>query len=335
MPATFPDAPSSEEELRELIEDEVEENLQLDYKAAGALQATDDKKREVTIDVSAMANAAGGQIIYGIREDAERRHLAGELDPIDRREFSKERLEHVIANIRPRIEELEIIPLPLSSGEFDVAYVVNIPKSTTAHQAQDQRYYKRFNFESVPMDDHEVRDVMGRADDPKIKVRFKFNQEVIEKSQLPGPMATTGSSNREKAYYLEVSAYNSGSVVANHVVVALQLPAEILHEKELAEGEETEREVTRWLKNTYRDVVDAEVTVSGAIPKYGPSRYDPMLPNLGRRLERLRLSTGFPGLLTPPPGPEISWTAHADEAAPREGSCRLTMERFTSDLGLE
>jgi hypothetical protein len=31
-----------------------------------------------------------------------------------------------------------------------------------AHQARDYRYYKRHNFNALPMEDYEVRDVMNR-----------------------------------------------------------------------------------------------------------------------------------------------------------------------------
>jgi hypothetical protein len=35
--------------------------------------------------------------------------------------------------------------------------------SRAPHQANDYRYYKRFNFESTPMEDYEVRDLMRRS----------------------------------------------------------------------------------------------------------------------------------------------------------------------------
>jgi predicted HTH transcriptional regulator len=55
-------------ELERHIKDGVEENLNLDYKAADALGTSDGKKKEITKDVSAFANSAGGIIIYGIKE---------------------------------------------------------------------------------------------------------------------------------------------------------------------------------------------------------------------------------------------------------------------------
>ena len=56
------------------------------------------------------------------------------------------------------------IDLP-SKGADKVAYVVQIAPATSRapHQANDYRYYKRLNFESTPMEDYEVRDLMRRS----------------------------------------------------------------------------------------------------------------------------------------------------------------------------
>ena len=62
---------------REYIKAEVEEGLTLEYKAAAALEKSDRKKLEVSKDVSAMANSAGGRLMYGVKEYDEdrKRHL--------------------------------------------------------------------------------------------------------------------------------------------------------------------------------------------------------------------------------------------------------------------
>ena len=161
-------------ELQRHIDDGVEESLTLDYKHAGALERTDPKKEEITKDVSAMANSAGGLIIYGIKEHSakSKKHLPQKIVPIDRTQFSREWLEQIINSIQPRIIGIKIHPIQLSTDPNHVAYVVEIPQSTKAHQARDFRYYRRFNFESVPMTDYEVRDVMNRATLPDIDVEF-------------------------------------------------------------------------------------------------------------------------------------------------------------------
>lgn len=154
------------------IDAQVEESLRLDYKAAGALSTDDSKKKEITKDVSAMANSDGGILIYGVSEDPAQKYLPGKIDPIDRIEFSKERLEQVINGIRPFIKDILIHPVPLDTGPNDVLYVVEIPRSTTAHQAADYRYYTRYNFESRPMEDYRIREVMNRATTPEADIAF-------------------------------------------------------------------------------------------------------------------------------------------------------------------
>lgn len=128
--------------LERYITEGIEESLTLDYKAAASLDKSDKKKIEITKDVSAMANSAGGIIIYGIAEfqDKACEHLPEKLDPVDRTAFSKEWLEHIIGNIQPRIDGVIIHPVPISSATNDVVYVVEIPQSHTAHQAKDHRY---------------------------------------------------------------------------------------------------------------------------------------------------------------------------------------------------
>jgi hypothetical protein len=165
-------------ELQRHIDDGVEENLNLDYKAGDALGTSDGKKKEITKDVSAMANSAGGIIIYGIKEfdEEDKKHLPEKFTPIDRTQFSKEWLEQVINTIQPRITGIIIHPVDLNTDPKHVAYVVEVPQSTDAHQARDKRYYKRFNFLSEPMEDYEIRDVMNRLTLPDVNVEFSYEE---------------------------------------------------------------------------------------------------------------------------------------------------------------
>jgi hypothetical protein len=172
MPTTWNQA-----ELQRHINDGVEESLNLDYKAAGSLGTNNDKKTEITKDVSAIANSAGGVIIYGIKEydQTDKKHLPEKLTPIDRTQFSKEWLEQIINSIQPRITGIVIHPVDLNTGTNDVAYVVEIPQSTTAHQARDKRYYKRFNSLCEAMEHYEIQDVMNRATLPDVDVEFSYD----------------------------------------------------------------------------------------------------------------------------------------------------------------
>jgi hypothetical protein len=164
----------------------LEENTILEYKAAAALDTTTGKKKEIAKDVSAMANAAGGTILYGVKEfdQPDKRHLPERFDPVERTQFSREWLEQVItSNIRPKVEGLIITPVDINTGSNHVVYVVEVPKSTTAHQVtadNDNRYYKRVNVTVHSMEDHEIRDVMNRSVVPNAEVEFSFTRTKIE-----------------------------------------------------------------------------------------------------------------------------------------------------------
>src|SRR5450631_1691194 len=101
------------EKIQRLIDDKIEEGAQLDYKATGAFEHTYSKKAEITKDVSAFANSAGGTIIYGLKEFNEdaRKHLPEKIDPIDGRDFSREWLDQNIGQISSRIENVIISPV--------------------------------------------------------------------------------------------------------------------------------------------------------------------------------------------------------------------------------
>jgi predicted HTH transcriptional regulator len=113
-----------EARLLAYIADGIEESQTLEYKGADSLGRPNSLKDEITKDVSAMANAAGGVLIYGMSEyrEPDKKHLPEKLDAINRQEFSREWLEQVIGNIHPRISEVIISPVTLSSGPNHVAY---------------------------------------------------------------------------------------------------------------------------------------------------------------------------------------------------------------------
>lgn len=304
--------------VQQYITDGIEESLTLEYKAAGALGRSREKKKEVGKDVSAMANSAGGTIIYGVAEYQvpSKKHLPEKIDPVDRTEFSREWLEQVINNIRPRIDGLVITPIPVEPNPtVDTVYVVEIPQSTTAHQASDQRYYKRYNFQSIPMEDHEIRDVMARQKHPKIDLSFQI--EVSTQNYTSGGIGGEVTTSTE--YNLKITARNVGQVYARYVNVFIQVPYAISYQDRINSKEPIEEGDELYYQyykdNTRRDVVDVEVGVY-PIKKYGPSWFDPVLPGLSRAWS-IRITDGFPGKKTE--GLSVKWFVYADNAPPNAG----------------
>jgi Putative DNA-binding domain len=199
-----------EEDLLRMISEGEQKSIGLDYKACDSLQNTDGKKTEISKDVSAFSNSAGGVIIYGMKEID---HVATELDAgFDPGLITKEWLEDVIqGRIHPRIQGLHINPIQLTTRSHGkVAYAVTIPQSNTAHQAHDKRYYKRFNFKSEPMEDHEIRDVMSRLKFPLLAPTF--SARFIDRKQ------------QVHEYRLDVQIENNGPIAAHTWKIVLWIP---------------------------------------------------------------------------------------------------------------
>jgi predicted HTH transcriptional regulator len=173
----------NESDLENLIINQIEESIHLDYKASGSLAKSDGKKDEISRDVSSFANSNGGIIIYGIAEfnEKEKSHLPEKINAVDRTQFPKEWLENIInGRISPKIDGIIIQSISIQESSNSVVYIVRIPKSTTAHQASDFRYYKRSNFGKNPMHDYEVKDVMNRNKSPKIEIILEVEKYKYE-----------------------------------------------------------------------------------------------------------------------------------------------------------
>lgn len=159
----------SQIDLEEIIANKLEESINVDFKSSGSFAFNDKTKADIAKDVSAFANSDGGIILYGINE---KDHVADSLSYIDGSLFTKEWLEQVIAsNIQRKIEGLQIYPVRFDGDMKKTIYVVKIPASSNApHMARDKKYYKRYNFESVPMEEYEVRNIYLRRQNSKLEI---------------------------------------------------------------------------------------------------------------------------------------------------------------------
>jgi hypothetical protein len=199
-------------DLQRLIDDEIQESLTLDYKASPSLAKDSRSRDELCKDVSAFANSAGGQIIYGIEEkDRKPTKIDAGSD------LTREWIEQVIdSNVQPRIEGLVITPIPVGKSH---AYVIAIPQASgrAPHQAPDKKYYKRQNFQSVAMEDYEIRDTLRRATTPELHVGLAFAMgstayiEFPHQSELSNPIT------------LVVTVTNRSSQPAFHALVQVAI----------------------------------------------------------------------------------------------------------------
>lgn len=166
-------------DIQDLIDNEVEESVHLEFKSAGALGKWDSKKAEMTKDVAAFANADGGIIVYGL---SEQNHKAYALSFIDGNVFTKEWIEQVLnSGIQQKIKGLRIYPIRKDGNVEQSIYVVKIPKSyDTPHMSKDKKFYRRYNFEAVPMEEYEIRDLYNRKSRSKLLIQGYYIGEFQE-----------------------------------------------------------------------------------------------------------------------------------------------------------
>jgi hypothetical protein len=169
-----------ESDIVSLIENSVPESLNLEFKASAALT---DKgwRKEFAKDVSAFANSAGGTLVYGIRE-SRHTHEAESIDEgYDPLKFTKERLEQVInSTVQRRIEGIKYHPVPLTTTNPNrILFVIQVPESNQSPHMANNRFYKRFQFESVYMDEYEVRERYSRVTFPGKDVVEAWRDDAI------------------------------------------------------------------------------------------------------------------------------------------------------------
>ncbi len=253
--------------LQQLISDKIEEGLKLDYKSAKFLGRGENQKDAITTAVSAFANSAGGTVIFGVSEFSERekRHLPEKIDPIDGLEFSREWLDQILGQISPRIEGLKIEPVRVGPEEKHVCYVVEIPQSHTAHQARDCKYYRRANFESVPMVDYEIRDIMSRRKHPKLEFTVRLEH-----------------TNRTR---ILARIWNKGAVLARHYEVKVLIPVIIGRANLYPENplQQTKDGFQFWRVSLRGRIDQPLFPGSDSIPdfeiKHTPRQWDPPIPS--------------------------------------------------------
>lgn len=159
-----------------------DETSDLEFKSSAALAATG-KDREKNIgelakDASAMANANGGLIVYGINERSSEHNAKHKIaDSLDSgTDTPIEWVRQILSsNIEPKIDGLEVWRIPFENGR--AGYVIEIPAATTfaPHQSKvDKRYYRRLTTTIEAMLDHEVRDLMRRGTTPALEMAFDF-----------------------------------------------------------------------------------------------------------------------------------------------------------------
>jgi len=188
----------TEESLLDFLKLSIPEGLYLDYKAALSGASDKEAKREFLKDVTAFANAAGGQLVLGVKEPAADQSVDGQLVGVDDGAALAQDLERLASSsIDPRIPGLRIIAVPLSSGKYCV--VVHIPPSLSrshmVNHAGHRSFYVRHSESSFPMTTHEIREAVLTSASAEARARAFVEQRLSEARNVIG--------ERKAAFFLQ------------------------------------------------------------------------------------------------------------------------------------
>jgi len=147
-----------ENDLQELVDNQIPESKTIDYKESLTGNSDSDKK-EFLADVSSFANAAGGYLIYGMRENS---GIASELCGLKSIDADAEirRLDNIIRDgIKPRIPGVSLWAIPLRTSRD--AIIIRIPMSwASPHMVtfkNDSKFHSRNSAGKYQLDVSELR----------------------------------------------------------------------------------------------------------------------------------------------------------------------------------
>ncbi len=187
----------TKEVLQALIDNEVSERKTIEYKQV--LPGNSDKeKEEFLADVSSLANASGGDLIYGIVEDRQT-GTPKSLDGLDIENPNQVilRLDNMIrTGIQPRLPSVTISP-PIPLDNSKVVLVIRVSKSwISPHRVTfkgHDKFYSRSSNGKYPLDVGELRVAFNLSETVTERIR-NFRIDRISKifaNETPVPFYET------------------------------------------------------------------------------------------------------------------------------------------------
>ena len=158
-------------DIQKLKDAKIEESAILDYKVQ---RISEDK---LVKHVTAFSNTSGGDLIFGIKESG-RGGYPTDIPGIEDN-INLERLEQIIiSNIRPRIGvQFRKIDVPNSDR---IILIIRIPEGQNRpyYDMRSRKYYKRYNYEAIPMDEFEIESLYQKRFFGASKLA-KYVEEII------------------------------------------------------------------------------------------------------------------------------------------------------------
>lgn len=256
-------------DLQRLVEEGLEESLTLDYKASPSLSRDGKAPDELCKDVTALANSAGGQLVYGVEEDKFTKKPSRVDDGVADPKVTREWIEQILnSRVQPRMNGVTTSRIDMGNGQF--GYVIYIPQTQTGpHQAPDGKYYKRFDLQSAPMHDYEIRDIMRRSTTPDLFTELSFDGR--EKTHMP---SITQGARHSDTVMLHCVVLNRSNTPAYHVVVDffvdfdLPIPFQVGPFRSIGERDEVPRAKMRIFRRVINSPPDLPIFKDGEVEQH-------------------------------------------------------------------
>lgn len=168
----------------------------------GRPQNNENIAANLTKEVSAFANAEGGTIVIGLKEDKSKPAKAEKLDGVDNTVMDIERLQRIVEhNMSPHLLGMRFraIPLPVTAPGKN-AFLIIVPKGSNAYQSQEKLYYIRSEFECNRLHDTQIRFLMSRGRTMQGLIALKYPQpriaEKVYQDQISSKVSQVQNSYR-------------------------------------------------------------------------------------------------------------------------------------------
>lgn len=157
----------TEADVHELVARQAREGPTLDFKQT--LDLSESGRLDFLGDVTAMANSAGGTLVYGAVEgDGEDRGLIVGVRPLALTPDDVDlRVAHLLRDgVEERVPGVRHRAVPLAAGGY--VYVVRVPASPLAPHmvtlpSKRPRFYRRGNVSNEPMNVQQIKDAAARG----------------------------------------------------------------------------------------------------------------------------------------------------------------------------
>lgn len=200
----------TEADLQALIDNKVLEGKTIEYKSELPNKIADSKK-EFLSDVTSFANTSGGDLIFGIEQDAATgapSRLTGLR--VENMDNEKTRLDNILrSNVEPRLLNVTIHPIRLSNGLF--VLLIRVPRSwSSPHRVIFGKYNKfcaRNSSGKYEMDVDELRVAFNLSETIIERIRY-FRADRIAKIIADDTPVPLDSPHRIVLHLIPVNAFN-------------------------------------------------------------------------------------------------------------------------------